>query len=358
MGAKPFILCTGDNFEKTVEGVKVVGRVPPEFRSSLLRLGEAKSEYLKSNFAALETRELALRALARHVQYQCEQVDKDVLHLNSFASLAFMESNEPMIATNHENAQESENLWGKNFFSDLKGYLVHMPLRCTNTTLAVPSTFYANEYSGFFGHKIHGVSLGVNLETFQPTADDASTSPAGCKILLPSRLEPEQKGHDIALGALKILLVKHPKIQLIFSGLRQDNENNIAALRALAEKLEVADHVIFKKYSDMGRAYAEADIIWSPERFCSYGLSISEALSLGKPTILSDILTYLEIGSGFDHAFFVETENPTALAAKTADLISRMEESFHIEMIKFRMKNNLRLCARRYMDFYIKALSS
>lgn len=358
LGADPFILCTGDNFEKSIEGVKVFGRVPPEYRESLLRLGEAKGAYVKNNFAAHKTRELALRALAKHVQYQCDQVDKDILHLNSFASLAFLNSKEPIIVTNHENSEESEALWGENFFPSLRAVLASMPSRCPNTKLAVPSVFYADEYSNFFGHKIHGVPLGVNLGTFQPNFDNNVQSSAGHKILLPSRLEPKQKGHDIALEALKILLVQHPQTELIFSGLRRDNENHVALLKEQAHKLGVSEHVIFKKYRDMGRAYAEANIIWSPERFCSYGLSISEALSLGKPTILSDIPTYLEIGGKFDHAFFFQTESASGLAGQTAKVISGRRNSYSVEMIKFRMENDLRRCASRYMEFYLQALGS
>ncbi len=106
----------------------------------------------------------------------------------------------------------------------------------------------------------------------------------------------------------------------------------------------------------MQQAYEEADLIISPERYCSYGLSISEALAIGKPTVLSNIPTYQEIAEGFKHAYFFETGDSSSLAEQIELAVSRILSCHAADIVKFRSKYDFRECAKKYGELYIQSL--
>jgi len=104
----------------------------------------------------------------------------------------------------------------------------------------------------------------------------------------------------------------------------------------------------------MEDAFAECDIVISPERYCSFGLSICESIASGKPTILSDIPTYLEIGEGVGHAFFFKSESVDCLAQTIGDVIDSEDENVLTrDVINFRRRFDMRNCANAYAELYM-----
>ncbi len=359
LGYRPFIVCSGNNVQTNIQGIPVFGVLPPQYIDSFSFFGEAKLGFLNEHFVHKKSYMEGLKALSNYVQYQVSQFESDVIHLNSFASSMFFSSNKPVIVTNHENELESDNLWGKGFFNELIKISKREDSFFTkHYALAVPSKFYAREYSELFEVPIHGINIGVNLSTFGKInfINHKSNQDRSLRVLLPSRLDPKQKGHDIALRACRKLVRKGIDVKMIFSGVRRDNQGTVDVLREKAGYLGILENIVIKSFAEIQCAYNEVDIIISPERYCSYGLSISEALAIGKPTVLSDIPTYLEIAKGYSHAYFFESGCSSSLAEKIMEAFENSSKPSNIDLIKFRSKFDLRECARQYSALYLNSV--
>ena len=357
LGYSPFIVCSGGDIETMIQGVPVYGILPPQYLKSFARYGEAKPKFLRENFVKENSYEQGLKKLADYVQFQVSGFDFDILHLNSFASAIFLNEEKPTVVTNHENEIESNNLWGDGFFKELAALSKKTGSRLSDHyALAVPSIYYANKYTKLFGTYVHGINLGINLSTFpkSPPFFNVDKQEA-LQLLLPSRLEPKQKGHDIALKACKKLISQGINVKMTFTGVRKDNENIVAVMRDEASRLGILEHLVIKSFAEIQKAYDEAEIIISPERYCSYGLSISESLALGKHTILSDIPTYMEIAEGYNHAHFFEQESSDSLADTIKKVSKLMLNDSTLEAIKFREKYDLRECAKKYSNLYLNS---
>ncbi len=362
LGFEPFIVCSGNDTRLTIQGVPVFGVLPDKYLQSFHSLGEAKAAFLKENFVEGKSIESGLHELGAYVQEQVGKFDADVIHLNSFASSLYFESNVPVVVTNHENQQESDRLWGAGFFNRLASMNKESEANlASHAARVVPTRFYAKQYSSLFDADVLGINQGISLTTFNtqivsnPMMESKSSDTKAIRVLLPSRLDPDQKGHDLAITACKILSDEQFNSEFVFSGIRQDNRHLVSDLRNLCKELGIAEKVSFQRFADINRAFHAADVVISPERYCSYGLSISESLSLGIPTVLSDIPTYKEIASEFSHAFFFESDDAVDLAEKIKEAARYCVSS--AEKIRFRTRYDFRECAKRYGDLYLSCVS-
>lgn len=360
LGYEAYIACTGPAGCYSVEGIDVIASVPEAYGERLAKYGSAKPAFLQAEIIKGDDWNGGLQRLSAFVQQQLVQQTADVFHLNSFAAASFVDLPASTIVTNHENAQESDFLWGNGFFDFLTRKAASGETRLhRHHALAVPSRYYAKTYSAAMGMPVTAVKQGVRLETF-PIARSlphrSASRPA--RLLLPSRFEPQQKGHDLAVQACRYLLDHGQAVEMTFSGIRDDHAEKVAAFQALLRQYDVAAHIRMKRFADICDAYAECDIVISPERFCSYGLSVSESLAIGIPTVLSDIPTYREIAAGTKHAYFFKADDPASLAesimAAMADLGLRRD----VGAIKFRIANDLRECAKRYSEMYLQAVGA
>ena len=356
LGYRPFIVCSGNNVKTNIEGVPVFGVLPPKYVKSFVSYGEAKSSFLHDNFSNNKTFLQGLKELGDYVNYQTSCFSYDVVHLNSFASSIFYKSDIPVVVTNHENEKESDNIWGVGFFDEMISIVKKHGFLKNHHARIVPSAFYAQKYTKQFGMDIISLNLGINLINFYRQNKKIRTEKGSTKILLPSRLAPKQKGHDIALEACKKLNDNDMQIEIIFSGLRKDHKENAAFVRNRAKELGIIELITIKSYASIQTGFEEADIVISPERYCSYGLSISEALAMGKQTILSDIPTYLEIAEGYQHAHFFKSGCSDSLAEKIADLAKKEFEPKSSDIIRFRTKYDMRECAKGYSNIYLDTM--
>jgi glycosyltransferase involved in cell wall biosynthesis len=104
------------------------------------------------------------------------------------------------------------------------------------------------------------------------------------------------------------------------------------------------ENVSIRRFNNILDAYAQADVVISPERFCSYGLAVSESLSLGIPTFMAPIPTYLEIGFGYKHAIFPDKNEPEYFAQKIIEFLSE-KRNFNSDTKKFRDQNSFEKCS-------------
>lgn len=285
----------------------------------------------------------------------------DVYHFNSFVSIAFNGSlAKNAVVSNHENDRECDKIWGLGFYEQFSEMVKNGKTELEQfPVLRVPSRYYAQKFSKDFLLNVSAISLGINLMDFP-----VGFSERQCRhhndvwnILLPSRMDIYQKGHDIALRACAILANLNLPFKLICSGAKPGNRANVLKVEELANDLGIGNYIECKRWDDMRKAYDEADLVISPERFCSYGLSVSESLALGKTTILSDIPTYQEIGTSCPNAVFFPSEDHEALARAIVSVCSENRETER-EMIRFRMQNDLRRCASLYADEYLNLLGN
>lgn len=147
--------------------------------------------------------------------------------------------------------------------------------------------------------------------------DDAATRARFVSI---GRLA-RQKGHDIAIRAMRTVVDAHPEARLTILGEGEERP----ALEALIAQLGLAGHVHLQGVvADPTAALARAGTFVIASRWEGFGVVIVEALSAGLPVIAArcdfgpeDILTAPLLGT------LVAPEDPAALAAA---MISRIND--------------------------------
>jgi len=362
LGHKPFIVCSSMSKRTEIEGIEVFGRIPEYVQPAFNKYSFFSSNFLKKEIIGAPYSLDSLKRISKYTTAQLSEFKADIFHLNSFVSATFFTPNGACIVTNHENDREYNSYWGEGFFEFMADHVKH---RRTNLHeldgLLTPSRYYAELFSKNFDLPIRGINLGVNLNNFMIDVPDDSLkkdyvdSSDEALILFPSRFQMKQKGHDVALKAASILKTEGFKFKILFTGLKQSCEKYIPQFDELLHKYDVADCVHITRFSKIQKAYNNCDIVVSPEKYCSYGLSISESLALGIPTVLSDIPTYKEIATGFPHAFFFESESAESLADSIKKALAQGAKDYREEAVAFRIKYDLRQCAREYSAEYYRA---
>ncbi|WP_081963802.1 glycosyltransferase family 4 protein [Hoeflea sp. BAL378] len=356
LGFDPFVVCSNLQRELDIEGVEVRGRIPAEFQTHYRKTDPNIAAFMKDAVYNQEASKGAFRHISTYVQKQIEDVEADLFHFNAFSAALYVKTEVPQVVTNHENARELEGFWHHGAFETM-GQLVRSDPDAfpSSPLLFTPSRFYSEEYSNAFSRQVRANHLGVNLENFAPVKVRPK-SERQYTVLLPSRFFPAQKGQDVALRACRILRDKgHSNFSFLFTGVRDYYGDMVESFRQEARELGIADAIRIKNFSRMQDAFEEADIVISPERYCSYGLSVSEALASGKALVLSEIPTYLEIASTFQHATFVAVDDAEGLANAILRC-SATRENHQLDMIRFRLKNDFRDCAKRYANAYLQLL--
>jgi glycosyltransferase involved in cell wall biosynthesis len=326
-------------------------------------MGANASGFMLKRLARTDINVEDLREISLFVEKQLASVEADVIHLNSFVSALFVNESRPVIVTNHENPDEMAAYLGESFFQRMSALVRSGVTKLERSVLTAPSRYYSSMYSEAFGLNVEAFHLGVCLDNFPVPTDRRRAKNLGAaddhiRILLPSRLKIDQKGHDIALDACAELKKQSIPFTLMISGINENYRNDIATLFEMAEARGIREHINVRRYPSIQDAYESADVVVSPERYCSFGLSISEALATAIATVLSDIPTYREIAKDFQHALFVPPSRPLDLARQiraARDLPARLLID---EAVRFREVFDLRHCARNFSQLYRKVATS
>lgn len=188
---------------------------------------------------------------------------------------------------------------GKTLISSLfYSIFMEYPLLTKSLLIISPSADVANVLASrpFIGRdKIKVISYGIDLNKFVPSESQRKATRKALKlddqdkVILFLSLISRQKGADIAIRAIKKLLLKNEKIKLILGG---DGEYLPEAID-LANRLGISDKVIFPGFisnKDTSDYYNAADIFIFPTlRFESFGIVLAEAMACGKPVVASKI---------------------------------------------------------------------
>lgn len=361
IGHEVFIVCSNLCPHYIIEGVDIYGVIPEKYVSLLKKEfdGIPSSKFLKKAMVDDENEGATLIKLAKYAFYQVSRFKADVYHLNSYVSSLFADGLQaPVVAYHHENEEEFDGLWGRGSFNEL---IKRIKTARSKTILFAASHHYAELFSKLFETKIQAVHLGVSLNDM-PYSNSVKYSEKtsfgrndnSIVILVPSRFNVKQKGQDLAIMACEKLLEKYD-IEIVFSGAKNSLQTELEVFRKKYNNLKIANRLHFIAVNNMYELYESVHVVLSPERFCSYGLSISEALAVGVPTVLSDIPTYIEIASGYRHAFFFHKDNLSDLVSKLTNVLSTASQyNFRDNeaAIEFRMDNDIRNTAMVFSRIY------
>lgn len=357
IGHDAFILCSGMRKPFNLEGVRIHSTIPSEYREQYTQHKFANSAYIVNAVLNNLISEHSFRILSTYTDKQLSTVSYDVAHLNSFASSLFVNQINRHIVMNHENDMEYDSTFGEGFTRRMIEWVKERRTKLHNAgRLITPSQYYADYFAKHFNIPVTNVGGGISLTTFDRTPirnRKKDRTNQTIKVLLPSRFAPNQKGHDLALQACRILTDSGFATHFQFSGIRDDYRHRLEHFYRQAQELLIADRISLTRFEQIQSAYENCDVVISPERYCSYGLAISESLSLGIPTALTDIPTYREIANGFRHAYFFEPDNPRLLASEILRANETPEAICEEEAVRFRMQHDFRDRAKAFNDIYL-----
>jgi glycosyltransferase involved in cell wall biosynthesis len=161
------------------------------------------------------------------------------------------------------------------------------------------------------------IPCGVDTEVFQPAGPaEPRRRP---RLLTVSRLV-ERKGVGDAVRALARL----PGAELVVAGGESGSDPGIAALRALADRLGVADRVEFRgpvRHPDLAALMRSADVFIAVPWYEPFGIAPLEAMACGVPVIVSAVGGLVETVADGRCGLMVAPRDPAALATAVVRLL-------------------------------------
>lgn len=205
--------------------------------------------------------------------------------------------------------------------------------------------------------KVHRIHNGVVLERFEtpdpgPLRRELGLEPGQVVIMAVANLH-RYKGHDDLLRALARLRPAYPNLRAVFPGRDQGMGET---LRALTAELGLDGVVQFLgERRDIPALLAVADIVVHPSHEEGFSNSILEAMTAGRPLVVSDVGGCPEQVRDGVNGFVVPPRSPEALAEALGRLLGdaelrrtmgaasrrRIEEEFSMERT-----------VREYIEFY------
>lgn len=268
-------------------------------------VGEADEYIVQETFGNFETDKSYL-SLAEKLERKINMEKYDFIQLNS---LLFLEAwkDKKRIFTIHTNPFEYILAWGENSFKKAID-MTKKYKNDDNTKFVAPSKFYANEYKklteceiSFIPHAIDKSRIKTD-KSVDEICEQYDIDKNKIKIIVPQRLEPNQKQPQLLLDACCLMKDEEKnKIEIIYTGLDKQYEKFVDSLKRQANENNISIKII--RFDDMSEAYKIANICVLPSKSESFGYSALESLSLGIYTILNDIPTFNELAVGNDYNY-------------------------------------------------------
>lgn len=251
------------------------------------------------------SKEQSFDDLAAFVESKLPAHNFDVCHINS---LLFLKAwpQAKRIFTIHTNPYEYQLDWGKPGYELVTKLLTSEASR-PHTRCTVPSRHYAELFSQLTGVTMTSIPHAIEPSRLQSPLTASvlrqkyNLHPDKRIVLLPSRLELDQKRPQIAVAALTELPADDiAQLQVVSTGIDDQYAESRHTLQALADAANLEIHFI--RFDGMADAYAMADYVGLPSQSESFGYSALESLTLCKPTIVNRIPTFEEIADGNPYA--------------------------------------------------------
>lgn len=280
-------------------------------------------------------------------------VDKyDLLQLNSQLFLKAWQ-NKNRIFTIHTNPFEYELSFGKNSFQMMLD-VMKCEAKKINTFFVTPSHHYAKVYNNLTNINVLTIPHAIDINRLickkskGYICNNLNLDSNLVNILLPSRLEPIQKQPMLFMKAFAQMnsQIKN-KCQIICTGLDKQYIKYASDIEqfCLGHNLKL----IIMRFDSMTEAYKIADVVVLPSQSESFGYSALESLSLGIPTILNSIPTYLEIASGSNNSYLFKNDVETLKEA-----ISKLFASTNLTRVSqdkdWQDQYDLDIFGKKYID--------
>ena len=147
------------------------------------------------------------------------------------------------------------------------------------------------------------------------------------------------KGCDVSIKALRLVRDKHPDIVLVLAGTKNiidwgmTQQKDIAYMVNLIEFFNLRKNVLIDafKLEDMPGLYAASDVCVYPSTSSEpFGLTMLEAMSSGKPMIVTDAGGMPEVIKDGINGFVIPIKNFEMLASRITQLLDdkRLNERF------------------------------
>lgn len=220
----------------------------------------------------------------------------DVVHCNSllFANLI---KDVPIIHTVHTNQEEFYN----SFSANIADTILKNIEQDDNAVYVAPSA-YGKESFRVLTKKTplvitHGFRPNIVLRDKISLRQRYGVSGGDIVFCIPSRLEIQQKGQEVLLGALQNIKRTFPPFTAVLSGCDELYLKNKDYLRRRYPDLKM----VIERFSDKSDIYSLSDVIILPSKTESFGYAALESAMIGLPLFLSDIPPYREIAKDNDH---------------------------------------------------------
>jgi D-inositol-3-phosphate glycosyltransferase len=142
-------------------------------------------------------------------------------------------------------------------------------------------------------------------------------------VLFVGRIQP-LKGLDVAVRALASLRAAGAELVVVGGPSGADGPATLAAARASAEELGVADRIRFappQPHHLLSTWYRAADVVVVPSRSESFGLVALEAAACGRPVVAADVGGLRTIVEHGRTGFLVDGHDPAAFAARLDEVL-------------------------------------
>lgn len=163
---------------------------------------------------------------------------------------------------------------------------------------------------GIHPRRVRCIPNGIDLDRVIDTRP-ANDLPTGGPVIGTLCRPSEQKGTDVLLDAVEILVRYHPELRLIVAG------SGAEPLRFLhrSKRMGLQDHVFFLgDRKDVGALLAAFDVFVLPSRWEGMPNALLEAMGAGRPSVASRIAGVVEIAKHGETALLVDPGKPALLA--------------------------------------------
>lgn len=190
--------------------------------------------------------------------------------------------------------------------------------------ILVPTTAQQKDLATRYPELTFKVAPDISLTTAALEKQPATLSERQLhQLIYVGRLSPEKRP-DQALRVLSKVIKKVPDATLVYYGYAA-SQDVMDELQALAQKLNVADHVTFGGYvsgNALQQAYQQAQIILQPSVAEGLGMNLVEAMCYGVPAISYDVPygAHVLIEDGHN-GYIVPDGSSSAMAQKAIDLL-------------------------------------
>ncbi len=233
----------------------------------------------------------------------------------------------PLILTAH-------NVWDDNLFLDLTNNIKWSHI------IAV-SHFIKREIIGT-GHSHRNITVihhGIDQDIYSPKVDPQPVFKKypilqGKKVIFHPARMGLAKGCDVSIKALRIIKERFPDVVLVLAGTKniidwvQSQQKDIAYMVSLVEFLGLEDNVLIDVFplEDMPKLYAASLVCVYPSTVSEpFGLTMLEALSSGKPMVVTRTGGMPEIIKDGINGFIIPVKDFESLASRINCLLGNKE---------------------------------